>query len=120
MQRIAPCICRPRIANYTDFFAGIHHAVNASRMFGMELTPNYKHVPIAYHGRASSVIPSGTTVTRPCGQYVVEIGKPPSFGACQALDYEFRVRCLDRPGQRAWKSGAYFSRGGAYLWLLPA
>src|SRR5882762_4805540 len=68
------------IANYTDFFAGIHHAVNASRTFGLELTPNYKHAPIAYHGRASSVRPSGTMVKRPCGQYVVEIGKPPSFG----------------------------------------
>src|ERR1700730_12240766 len=86
------------IANYTDFFAGIHHAVNASRMFGMELPPNYKHVPIAYHGRASSVRPSGTMVTRPCGQHVLETGKPPSFGPCQALDYEFEFGVWIGPG----------------------
>jgi fumarylacetoacetase len=86
------------IGNYTDFFAGIHHAINASRMFGMDLTPNYKHLPIAYHGRASSVRPSGTMVTRPCGQYVVEIGKPPSFGPCQALDYEFEFGVWIGPG----------------------
>src|ERR1700680_3767407 len=86
------------IGNYTDFFAGIHHAVNASRMLGMGLTPNYKHFPIAYHGRASSVRPSGTTVRRPNGQYVLETGKPPSFGSCQKLDYEFEFGAWIGPG----------------------
>jgi fumarylacetoacetase len=77
------------IGNYTDFFAGIHHAINASRMLGIGLTPNYKHIPIAYHGRASSVRPSGTAVRRPNGQLVFESGKPPSFASCQMLDHEF-------------------------------
>jgi fumarylacetoacetase len=77
------------VGNFTDFFAGIHHANNASRLFGLGLTANYKHIPIAYHGRASSVRPSGTAVRRPSGQRVMEIDGPPSLGPCQALDYEF-------------------------------
>src|SRR3979490_3359523 len=86
------------IGNYTDFFAGIHHAVNASRRLGIGLTPNYKYFPIAYHGRASSVRPSGTVVVRPRGQYVLEIGKPPSFGSCQRLDHEFEFGAWIGPG----------------------
>jgi fumarylacetoacetase len=86
------------IGNYTDFFAGIHHAVNASRMFGMELPPNYKHLPIAYHGRASSVLASGSTVRRPSGQYILEAGKPPIYGPCQMLDHEFEFGAWIGPG----------------------
>src|ERR1700730_5955257 len=86
------------IGNYTDFFAGIHHAVNASRMFGLGLAPNYKYIPIAYHGRASSVRPSGTTVRRPSGQYVLETGKPPSLGPSQKLDHEFEFGVWIGPG----------------------
>jgi fumarylacetoacetase len=77
------------VGNFTDFFAGIHHANNASRLFGLGLTPNYKHVPIGYHGRASSVRPSGAAVRRPNGQRLMKIEGPPRFGSCQALDYEF-------------------------------
>ena len=86
------------IGNYTDFFAGIHHASNASRLFGSGLTPNYKYVPIAYHGRASSVRPSGTSVRRPNGQRVMEIGGPPRFGPCQKLDHEFEFGVWIGPG----------------------
>jgi fumarylacetoacetase len=86
------------VGNYTDFFAGIHHAVSASRLFGLVLTPNYKHVPIAYHGRASSVRPSGTSIRRPNGQRAVEIGGPPSFGPCQKLDHEFEFGAWIGPG----------------------
>ena len=88
------------IGNYTDFFAGIHHAVNASRMFGMGLTPNYKHFPIAYHGRASSVLASGSTVRRPSGQYILETGKAPIYGPCQMLDHEFEFGAWIGPGNR--------------------
>jgi len=97
------------IGNYTDFFAGIHHAVNASRRLGIGLTPNYKYFPIAYHGRASSVRPSGTAIRRPKGQHVLEAGKPPSFGPCQMLDHEFE----SAPGsarQRPRGAGVYFAR----------
>ena len=59
-----------RIGDYTDFYAGIHHATNVGRLFRPDnpLLPNYKHVPIGYHGRASSVVPSGHPVRRPNGQ----------------------------------------------------
>src|SRR6266853_1028922 len=86
------------IGNYTDFFAGIYHANNASRLFGLLLTPNYKHIPIAYHGRASSVRPSGTAIRRPNGQHLMEIGGPPSFGPSQALDLEFEFGAWIGPG----------------------
>src|SRR6266567_3890447 len=96
----APCTVHlpAAIGNYTDFFAGIHHAVNASRMFGIKLAPNYKHLPIAYHGRASSVRPSGMKIRRPSGQYILDAGKPPSFGPCRMLDYEFEFGAWIGPG----------------------
>ena len=58
------------IGDYTDFYASIHHATNVGAMFRPDnpLLPNYKWVPIGYHGRASSIVPSGTAVRRPCGQ----------------------------------------------------
>jgi fumarylacetoacetase len=86
------------IGNYTDFFAGIHHAANASKMFGMDLPGSYKHIPIAYHGRASSVRPSGTPIRRPRGQRILQAGKQPSFGACQRLDHEFEFGIWIGPG----------------------
>lgn len=86
------------IGNYTDFFAGIHHATNASRLLGLGLTTNYKHVPIAYHGRASSVCSSGTPVRRPNGQRIVETGGLPRFGPCRKLDHEFEFGVWIGPG----------------------
>src|SRR5258708_13450867 len=86
------------IGNYTDFFAGIYHANNASRLFGLLLTPNYKHIPIAYHGRASSVRPSGTAIRRPNGQHLMEIGDPPRFGPSQALALELEFCAWNGPG----------------------
>ena len=73
------------IRNYTDFYASIHHATNVGRKFRPEnpLLPNYKHVPIAYHGRASSILVSGTRVRRPRGQ----LGER-RFGPTEQLDYE--------------------------------
>jgi fumarylacetoacetase len=58
------------IGDYTDFYVGIHHATNVGRLFrpDMPLLPNYKHIPIGYHGRASSIQPSGVAVRRPSGQ----------------------------------------------------
>ena len=57
-----------RVGDYTDFYAGIHHAENVGRLFrptGEPLLPNYRQMPVAYHGRASSIVPSGTPVRRP-------------------------------------------------------
>jgi len=84
--------------NYTDFYASLYHATNVGSMFRPDnpLLPNYKHMPIAYHGRASSIVPSGTEIRRPCGQRAPvagprEAGDGPTFGACRLLDYELEV-----------------------------
>jgi fumarylacetoacetase len=76
--------------DYTDFYASIHHATNVGRQFRPDqpLLPNYKYVPIGYHGRASSLVVSGTPVRRPWGQTKAEDAQAPSFGPCKVLDYE--------------------------------
>ncbi|MFZ4410585.1 MAG: fumarylacetoacetase [Paracraurococcus sp.] len=79
-----------RIGDYTDFFAGIHHASNAGKLFRPEnpLLPNYKYVPVAYHGRASSVRVSGSDVRRPKGQRKPANETVPTYGPSRNLDYE--------------------------------
>ncbi|HWL39121.1 MAG TPA: fumarylacetoacetase [Gemmatimonadaceae bacterium] len=79
-----------RIGNYTDFYASIYHATNVGLLFRPDnpLLPNYKYVPIGYHGRASSIVVSGTDVTRPTGQTMPPGAAAPSFGPSQLLDYE--------------------------------
>ena len=82
-----------RIGDYTDFYAGIHHAENVGRMFRPDtdpLLPNYKHLPVAYHGRASSIVVSGTPIRRPNGQFL-GADKQPVFGPSQALDFELEL-----------------------------
>lgn len=81
------------IGDYTDFYAGIHHATNVGALFRPDnpLLPNYKHVPIGYHGRASSVVPSGAPVRRPNGQRKPANEAEPSFGPCRNLDYELEL-----------------------------
>lgn len=85
-----------RVLNYTDFYASVHHARTVGSMFRPDnpLLPNYKHVPIGYHGRASSVVISGTEVRRPNGQQSPpddDPGAGPTFGPCKLLDYELEV-----------------------------
>ena len=82
------------IGDYTDFYASEHHASNVGAMFrpdGDALLPNWKHLPVGYHGRASSVIQSGRDVRRPHGQTVGPDGPPPSHGPVRLLDYELEV-----------------------------
>jgi len=88
------------IGDYTDFFAGIHHATNAGKLFRPDnpLLPNYKYVPIGYHGRASSVRPSGTDVRRPNGQRKPATESVPSFGPSRNLDYELELGVWIGPG----------------------
>jgi fumarylacetoacetase len=78
------------IGDYTDFYASVYHASNVGAMFRPEqpLLPNYKWVPIGYHGRASSIVTSGTPVARPTGQTKPPTAAAPSFGPSRALDYE--------------------------------
>ena len=82
-----------RVGDYTDFYASIHHATNVGRMFRPDnpLLPNYKYVPIGYHGRASSLVPSGSAVRRPAGQRKPPELPDPVFEASRALDYECEV-----------------------------
>jgi fumarylacetoacetase len=81
------------VGDYTDFYASIHHATNVGSMFRPDqpLLPNYKWVPIGYHGRASSLLPSGTAVRRPEGQSREEAEGSPRFGPTRRLDYELEV-----------------------------
>ena len=82
-----------RIGDYTDFYAGIHHAQNVGSMFRPDnpLLPNYRWVPIGYHGRASSIVASGTPVRRPRGQTRDDPAAPPAYGPTRRLDYELEV-----------------------------
>ena len=82
-----------RVGGFTDFFASIHHATNAGRLFrpDMPLLPNYKHVPIAYNGRANSVRVSGAKVQRPWGQLKGASDDAPCFAPAQRLDHEVEL-----------------------------
>ncbi len=81
------------IGDYTDFYASIYHATNVGRLFrpDLPLLPNYKWVPIGYHGRASSIVASGTEVRRPSGQTKPPDAAEPAFGPSRMLDYELEV-----------------------------
>lgn len=97
------------IRDYTDFYASISHATNVGSMFRPDnpLLPNYKHIPIGYHGRASSIVPSGTPIRRPNGQQApaTDDGSP-TFGPCKMLDYEMEL-------------GAVIARGNALGHPIP-
>lgn len=81
------------IGDYTDFYCSIFHATNVGSMFRPDnpLMPNYKYVPIGYHGRASSIVISGTDIVRPMGQNRSDAEAPPVFGPCRNLDYEMEL-----------------------------
>lgn len=86
-----------RIGDYTDFYAGLNHAYNCGVIFrgpDNALQPNYKHLPVGYHGRASSVVPSGTPIRRPNGQILLNLTaekKTPTFSPCKKLDIELEL-----------------------------
>jgi len=89
-----------RIGDYTDFYSSYHHAFNVGTMFrgpDNALMPNWKWLPIAYHGRASSIVPSGTEVHRPHGQIKPPDSETPIFGASRALDFELETAFLIGP-----------------------
>jgi fumarylacetoacetase len=95
-QLLLPC----EIGDYTDFYASIHHATNVGSMFRPDnpLLPNYKWLPVGYHGRASSIVLSGTPVRRPCGQTADNPAGPPSFAPGRRLDYELELGAFLGPG----------------------
>ena len=88
------------IGDYTDFYVGVHHATNIGKLFRPDnpLLPSYKHIPIGYHGRASSVRLSGTPVIRPKGQTMAADTEGPSYGPCKRLDYELEMGVWMGPG----------------------
>lgn len=81
------------IGDYTDFYASVHHATNVGSMFRPDhpLLPNYKWIPVGYHGRASSIVVSGTEVVRPYGQTMADDASAPVFGPTRLFDYELEV-----------------------------
>ena len=101
LHRAADCVLYlpARIGDYTDFYAGIHHAVAVGKQFRPDnpLLPNYKYVPIGYHGRASSVTVPGD-VRRPNGQRKPAKEEVPSFGPSRNLDYELELGIWVGPG----------------------
>jgi len=88
------------IGDYTDFYAGIHHATNVGKQFRPDnpVLPNYKYVPIGYHGCASSIVPSGTPIRRPLGQFKPADAAEPSFAPSRRLDYELELGIWIGPG----------------------
>ncbi len=88
------------IGDFTDFYASVYHATNVGRLFRPEnpLLPNYKYVPVGYHGRASSVVVSGTSIRRPHGQIQNQSDPKPSFRPSERLDYEAEVGFFVGPG----------------------
>jgi fumarylacetoacetase len=90
------------IGDYTDFYAGIAHATNVGKMLRPDspLMPNYKWVPIGYHGRASSIRPSGADVVRPNGQRKPADATEPSFGPSRNLDFETELGFFVGPGNQ--------------------
>src|SRR5262245_24354234 len=108
-RSVAPCLVSMTdavlelptvIGDYSDFYASIFHATNVGSMLRPDdpLLPNYKYVPIGYHGRASSIVPSGTPVRRPTGQSKPESSSEPVVGSSRRLDYELEVGFLVGPG----------------------
>jgi fumarylacetoacetase len=82
------------IPNYTDFYSSIEHATNVGKMFRdpeNALLPNWKHLPVGYHGRASSIVVSGTEINRPKGQMKPADADKPVFGPCKQLDFELEM-----------------------------
>lgn len=92
------------IGDYTDFYAGYHHAFGVGSMWrgpANALQPNYLHLPVGYHGRASSIVVSGTPITRPVGQIVLDPTqepKQPIVSACRKLDIELELGCFVAKG----------------------
>jgi fumarylacetoacetase len=99
-MRRAEMLLPVAVGDYSDFFTGIHHATNMGRMLRPDnpLLPNYKWVPIGYHGRASSIVVSGTPVRRPAGQIKPADAPAPVFSPSRRLDYEAELGFVVGPG----------------------
>lgn len=102
-QSLAEMHLPAEIGDYTDFYSSRDHATNVGIMFrGKEnaLMPNWLHLPVGYHGRASSVVVSGTPLRRPMGQIRPDETKPPVYGSCKLLDIELEMAFFVGPGNK--------------------
>ncbi|XP_066988037.1 fumarylacetoacetase [Macrobrachium rosenbergii] len=102
-QKSATMHLPAEIGDYTDFYSSIDHATNVGTMFrGKEnaLMPNWKYLPVGYHGRASSVVVSGTPIRRPNGQTRPKDDEPPTFGPCRLMDFELEMAFFVGPGNK--------------------
>lgn len=99
-QRECDMLVPVAVGDYTDFYCSLHHATNVGSMFRPDnpLMPNWKHLPVGYHGRASSIVMDGTPVRRPMGQTKADDAELPTFGPCKLLDYEYEVGFYVGPG----------------------
>ena len=91
-----------KIGDYTDFYSSEQHAFNVGSMFrdpDNALLPNWKHIPVAYHGRASSIIPSGQSIHRPKGQQKLDDNENPIFGPSKLLDFELEMGFITFDGK---------------------
>lgn len=102
---LAEAVLHPpiEVADYVDFYSSIEHATNVGKIFrpdGQPLGRNWRHLPVAYHGRAGTVVPSGTPVVRPCGLRVPPDGEEPAYGPSLRLDIEAEVGFVVGAGSR--------------------
>ena len=96
-----------QVGDYTDFYSSKEHATNVGTMFrdpDNALLPNWLHIPVGYHGRASSIVVSGTPVHRPKGQQKPNEEEPPVFGPCKLLDFELEMAFVTYPGKEMGES----------------
>lgn len=91
-----------KVGDYTDFYSSKDHATNVGKMFRdpkNALLPNWLHIPVGYHGRASSIITSGVAIKRPKGQVKPNAEEPPVLSACRLLDFELEMAFITHPGK---------------------
>jgi fumarylacetoacetase len=91
------------VTDYVDFYSSLEHATNMGRLFRPDaepLLPNWRYLPVGYHGRAGTVVVSGTPVTRPCGQFLPAGVEPPEFGSSRRLDIELELGFVVGVGSR--------------------
>ncbi|MCW8897319.1 MAG: fumarylacetoacetase [Flavobacteriales bacterium] len=96
-----------RVGDYTDFYSSEQHAYNVGCMFrdpNNALLPNWKHIPVGYHGRSSSIVVSGTPIHRPKGQQKPNNNEPPVFGPCKLLDFELEMAFVTYNGKALGQS----------------
>jgi fumarylacetoacetase len=106
-QRDVEMLLPITIGDYTDFYSSREHATNVGTMFrgaDKALMPNWLHLPVAYHGRSSSIVVSGTDIRRPHGQMSASDNDPPTFGPSKALDFELEMACIIGPGNKLGES----------------